>query len=105
MDCRPEKFEVRNSNPRKQERNSNEEIRNEERMAVLGLPFVSSFKFSPPPSPLSPAQISPMMPNPVSEPVAQLVEHRTFNPWVAGSIPAGLNFVRRATQSHIAMLV
>ncbi len=26
----------------------------------------------------------------LSEPVAQLVEQRTFNPWVAGSSPAGL---------------
>ena len=25
------------------------------------------------------------------EPVAQLVEHRTFNPWVVGSIPTGLS--------------
>jgi hypothetical protein len=28
-----------------------------------------------------------------AEPVAQLVEHRTFNPWVVGSIPTGLNCV------------
>lgn len=27
------------------------------------------------------------------EPVAQLVEQRTFNPWVVGSSPAGLSFL------------
>jgi hypothetical protein len=40
---------------------------------------------------LSREESSAMLDDSASEPVAQLVEHRTFNPWVAGSIPAGLN--------------
>ena len=32
---------------------------------------------------------------PIFELVAQLVEHRTFNPWVVGSIPTELNFSLR----------
>ena len=37
---------------------------------------------------LSVGQQFPMMPD--FELVAQLVEHRTFNPWVVGSIPTEL---------------
>ena len=34
-----------------------------------------------------------------SGPVAQLVEQRTFNAWVAGSIPAGLTITRDSLSS------
>jgi hypothetical protein len=33
-------------------------------------------------------------------PVAQLVEQRTFNAWVAGSIPAGLTIAKRSSLRH-----
>ncbi len=38
------------------------------------------------------------------EPVAQLVEHRTFNPLVVGSIPTGLATYNLIQQCYLGLL-